>query len=224
MTGFYLPANYHSDPESLIRKSRSRFSSPGSSGSHVRDIVDRFQGSPPPQEPTQMAGQNCINEFSAPSSSNVRIGQETNVGDGSFKLKPALIDMVQQSLFCGKASEDANAHLQHFLKICSTLNIQGLTQDAVRLRLFPFSLLGKVKQWFYSNKETVSTWEKCSNTFLAKFFRWARPMPFEIRSLPFNNSRMKPLPRHGSVCRIISLHAPITAWRSGSSSKASIMG
>jgi hypothetical protein len=40
----------------------------------------------------------------------------------------------------------------------------------VCLRLFPFSLLGKVKQWFYSNKEAVSTWEKCSNVFLAKFF------------------------------------------------------
>jgi hypothetical protein len=40
----------------------------------------------------------------------------------------------------------------------------------VRLRPFPFSLLGKAKQWFYSNKEAVSTWEKCSNTFLAKFF------------------------------------------------------
>jgi hypothetical protein len=45
-----------------------------------------------------------------------------------------------------------------------------VTQDAVGLRLFPFSLLGKVKQWFYSNKEVVSTWEKCSNAFLAKFF------------------------------------------------------
>jgi hypothetical protein len=45
-----------------------------------------------------------------------------------------------------------------------------VTQDAVRLRLFPFSLLGKAKQWFYSNKEVVSTWEKCSNAFLAKFF------------------------------------------------------
>jgi hypothetical protein len=40
----------------------------------------------------------------------------------------------------------------------------------VRLCPFPFSLLGKAKQWFYSNKEAVSTWEKCSNTFLAKFF------------------------------------------------------
>jgi hypothetical protein len=45
-----------------------------------------------------------------------------------------------------------------------------VTQDAVHLRLFPFSLLGKAKQWFYSTKEVVSTWEKCSNAFLAKFF------------------------------------------------------
>jgi hypothetical protein len=130
MTRFDLPANYYSDPESLIRKTRSRLSSPGSSGSHVREIVE----------------------------------------DDSFEHKPALINMVQQSPLCGKASEDANAHLQHFLEICSTFTIRGLTQDVVHLRLFPFSLLGKAKQWFYSNKEAVSTWEKCSNAFLTKFF------------------------------------------------------
>jgi hypothetical protein len=117
-----------------------------------------------------MAARKCINDFSAPSSANVRTGPETNIGDGSFKLKPAFIKMVQQSPFCGKASEDVNAHLQHFLKICNTFTIQGVTQDAIRLRLFPFSLLGKVKQLFYSSKEAVSTWEKCSNAFLAKFF------------------------------------------------------
>jgi hypothetical protein len=44
MTGFDLLPNYHSDPESLIRKSRSRLSSPGSSGSHVQEIVDKFLG------------------------------------------------------------------------------------------------------------------------------------------------------------------------------------
>jgi hypothetical protein len=44
VTGFDLPANHHSDPESLIRKSCSRLSSSGSSGSHVRGIFDRFQG------------------------------------------------------------------------------------------------------------------------------------------------------------------------------------
>jgi hypothetical protein len=42
MTGFDLLANYHSDLESLIRKSCSRLSSLGSFGSHAREIVDKF--------------------------------------------------------------------------------------------------------------------------------------------------------------------------------------
>ena len=42
--------------------------------------------------------------------------------------------------------------------------------DDVRLRLFPFSLLEKAKTWFYSNKEAFTTWEACSNAFLAKYF------------------------------------------------------
>jgi hypothetical protein len=104
-----------------------------------------------------MATWRCINDFSTPSSANSRTGLEMNIKDGSFELKLALINMVQQSPFYGKASEDANAHLQHFFEICSTFSIRGVTRDAVRLRLFPFSLLGKVKQWFYSNNEAVST-------------------------------------------------------------------
>jgi hypothetical protein len=121
-----------------------------------------------------MAARRCINDFSAPSSANIRTGPETNIGDGSFELKPALINMVQQSPFCGKASENANAHLQYFLEICNTFTIQRVAQDAVHLCLFPFSLLGKVKQWFYSNKEAMSTWEKCSNAFLSKFFPFGK--------------------------------------------------
>jgi hypothetical protein len=111
-----------------------------------------------------------INNFLAPSSANVRTSSETNIEDGSFERKPVLINLVQQSPFCDKTSKDANAHLQHFLEICNTFTIRGVTQDAVHLRLFPFSMLGKVKQWFYANKEVVSTWEKCSNACLIKFF------------------------------------------------------
>jgi hypothetical protein len=104
MTGFNLPTNYHLDLESLIRKSRSSLSSPGSSGSHVREIIDTFQRSPPPHEPALLATRRFINDFSAPSSANVRTDLEMNIGDDNFKLKPALISMVQQSPFCGKAS------------------------------------------------------------------------------------------------------------------------
>ena len=102
-------------------------------------------------------GNKSIHDFSTPSAPNVATGPNVINVDANFELKPALITMVQASLFCGKAHEDANAHLQHFLKICNTFTIKGVSQEAIRLCLFPFSLLGKAKQWFYSNRNTVDT-------------------------------------------------------------------
>ena len=78
--------------------------------------------------------------------------------------------MVQASPFSGKASEDAHAHLQNFLEMSSIINPKGTTMDTVRLRLFPFSLLGKAKTWFYTYKDVFDTWDACSNTFLVKYF------------------------------------------------------
>ena len=97
-------------------------------------------------------------------------GPNINVGDVNFELMSSLINMVQASPFCGKPNEDANAHLQGFLELCETVTIRGVAADDIRLRLFPFSLLGKAKQWLYKNKEAVNTWEKCSMAFLAMFF------------------------------------------------------
>jgi hypothetical protein len=54
--------------------------------------------------------------------------------------------MVQASPISGKAKEDANAHLQHFLEVCGTFTIREVMDDAICLHLFPFSLLGKAKQ------------------------------------------------------------------------------
>jgi len=111
-----------------------------------------------------------LREFSASTTANIHTRPTINVGDNGFELKPVLINMVQASQFCGKAHKDASAHLQHFLEICSTFTIKGVTQDAILLRLFPFSLLGKAKQWFYANKDRNITWDNCSTAFLAKFF------------------------------------------------------
>jgi hypothetical protein len=86
-----------------------------------------------------------LREFSAPTTTNIRTEPEVNVGDNGFELKPALNNIVQASQFCGKAHEDASAHLQHFLEICSTFTIKGVTKDAILLRLFLFLLLLKAK-------------------------------------------------------------------------------
>jgi len=111
-----------------------------------------------------------LREFSAPSIENIRTGPTLKTDNLEFELKPSLINMVQATPFSGKAHEDASAHLQNFLEISSTVVIKDIAQDIVLLRLFPFSLMGRAKQWFYTNKDHINTWAKCSKAFLEKFF------------------------------------------------------
>ena len=78
--------------------------------------------------------------------------------------------MVQATPFSKKAHEDARAPLQNSLEISSTVVIKDVAQDIVLLRLFPFSVVGRAKQWFYTNKDHINTWAKCSKAFLQNFF------------------------------------------------------
>ena len=111
-----------------------------------------------------------LREFSAPSIENICTGPTLRTTNLKFELKPSLINKVQATPFSGKAHEVASAHLQNFLEINSTVIIKDVAQDIILLRLFPFSLVGKAKQWFYTNKDNINTMAKCSKAFLEKFF------------------------------------------------------
>jgi hypothetical protein len=77
--------------------------------------------------------------------------------------------MVQHSPFPGK--EDLNLHLQAFIQLCQTFNMDGVTQDQMRARLFPFSLLGKALQWFYSQPVgTVQNWDTLMRDFMKEYY------------------------------------------------------
>ena len=132
MTGFDLPGNFTEDPESLVRKARIHFGSPRRT---------RPEGEPASfvQSTSNAMAQKKLREYSAPSADQVLQGPEVAMGTENFEIKTGLITMVQASPFCGKPNEDANAHLQQFLELCSTFIIRGANMDAVRLRLFPFS-------------------------------------------------------------------------------------
>jgi len=71
-----------------------------------------------------------------------------NVNNSEFK--PTFISMVQQSQFGGTPLEDLNLHLSIFLGVCDTLNLNGVSTDAIRLRLFPFSLSDKARTLLHS--------------------------------------------------------------------------
>ena len=133
MTGFDLPQNFHSNLESLLRRVRPGVVPPQISLSAAELVIASSSAS-------QAMAQKTLCDYSAPSTNQVPTRPEVNTGRENFEIKTGLITMVQASPFCGKANEDASAHLQQFLELCSTFVIKGVSQDAIRLRLFPFSL------------------------------------------------------------------------------------
>ena len=45
----------------------------------------------------------------------------------------------------GLAREDLNVHLATFLEITNTVKMNGVTEDVIKMRLFPFSLKDKAR-------------------------------------------------------------------------------
>nr|GEU45787.1 reverse transcriptase domain-containing protein [Tanacetum cinerariifolium] len=69
--------------------------------------------------------------------------QETN-----FRLKNDMIQQVQNSCeFHGLPGDDANKHLEKFLHVTQSIKVNGVTDDALRLYLFPHSLTHHATAW-----------------------------------------------------------------------------
>ena len=208
MTGFDQPNNFNPDLERIGRSMRRRVVPP------QKRLTWPITSSS--TSASSSMAQKTIRQFSAPSSSHIPAGLNQDQADNDgFELKTRLVNMVQASPFCGKASEDANAHLLNFLEVSNTINPRGTTLDIVCLRLFPFSLLGKAKTWFYSNKEAFTTWEAFSNAFLAKYFLVGKTNALRNRISGIQQLPDESIPEAWEHLQEIFKHAHTTAWKNG---------
>jgi len=89
----------------------------------------------------------------------------------NFEIKPALLQVIQHNQFGGAVLEDPHSHMENFVAICDTLKINGISDDAIRLRLFSFSLRYKAKSWLRTQPQgSISTWEYMATKFVTKYF------------------------------------------------------
>jgi hypothetical protein len=57
--------------------------------------------------------------------------------------------------FSGASTDDAAAYLNNFVDLCEMQKYKDVDGDIILLKLFPFSLRGRAKDWFYLCLEIV---------------------------------------------------------------------
>ncbi|KAL2250253.1 UNVERIFIED_CONTAM: hypothetical protein Sindi_2310000 [Sesamum indicum] len=93
--------------------------------------------------------------------------------DVDFELKSGLIHLLP--IFRGLAGEDPHKHLKEFHVVCSGMRPQGVTEEQVKLRAFPFSLGDKAKDWLYSLPSgSIVNWNELKKLFLENYFPASR--------------------------------------------------
>ncbi|GKF07362.1 hypothetical protein Tco_0041586, partial [Tanacetum coccineum] len=65
-----------------------------------------------------------------------------------FGLRHHMIQQVQNSQFYGLPGDDANRHIDKFLEITQHMKQNGVSDDALRLSLFPYSLTHHAIAWY----------------------------------------------------------------------------
>ncbi|XP_061368897.1 uncharacterized protein LOC133311780 [Gastrolobium bilobum] len=121
---------YDPELERTVRKNkraarqRRQFQERGETSAVNQEEVMAENYRPPPEQRT--LGEYMTPAVIPPSGSVVRPTVEPN----NFKLKPALIHLVQKDQFAGTSAEDPYLHIENFLLLCDTVKINEAWQQA----------------------------------------------------------------------------------------------
>ena len=86
----------------------------------------------------------------------------------NFKIKLSMIQNCCQ--FFGLLHEDLSSHISKFLQLCDTIKINGVSDEAIQMRLFGFSLNSKAWTWLQSHPTNhFMNWSDFVKKFLTKY-------------------------------------------------------
>ncbi|KAK1423118.1 hypothetical protein QVD17_18413 [Tagetes erecta] len=114
-----------------------------------------------------------VADYSRPTQANARPSiTRPTVAANNWQIPPQIISLIRSTVqFHGLPDEDPTAHLNQFVSICDTFRINNVTEEAIQLRLFPFSLTDKAQHWLNSlSPGSITTWDDLTQKFINKFF------------------------------------------------------
>ena len=87
----------------------------------------------------------------------------------NYELKNVHFTMLPS--FYGIPNEDSLIFIRDFYAIVQTFPLQGITEDQLRMRCFPYALKDRAKTWFITFlSNSLGTWDAVYEKFMGKFY------------------------------------------------------
>lgn len=114
--------------------------------------------------------------------------------------------------------EDPNAHLGIFLEVYGMLKQNGVFNDAISFRVFPFSLESRGKEWLQTlPRVSVTTWNQLAKLFLTRYFPLGRTTKLGLDIASFTQQEGKTLYVAWEIYKDLLRHCPqhglLVGWR-----------
>ena len=94
--------------------------------------------------------------------------------------------MAQGLGFSGSVNQDPYLYLENLNDIADTIKINGVSRDAICLKLFSFSLRDRAKRWLQGlDRNNINSWEELATAFLQKIFPPSKTSQLKIEIAQF---------------------------------------
>nr|GEU91920.1 reverse transcriptase domain-containing protein [Tanacetum cinerariifolium] len=89
-----------------------------------------------------------------------------------FEIKTNLLQLVQANPYHGFERENPHTRINNFKRITSTLKFKDLSNDVIKLMMFPYLLEGAARVVWYDKEppNSILTWEELVNKFVNQLF------------------------------------------------------